>query len=652
MSRAPLAHWCIDDVPLGLLAVTDDGLVLQANARLGQMLDLDPAQLAGKRIDQVFTPAARLLYHSYLLPLLKLHGHVAEVSLPLMSQRGERIDTVLTASRQAPQGSDHTGCVRFAFLPWRERRRLQDQLLSAKRSAEQVPGLLFELREGPDGQQAFPYASESLRALFGVPPQEAMLDAERVWQTLHPEDLPMWREALRASAKDLQPLRCEYRVLLRGSVAWRETHASPQRLADGACLWHGYTADVTERKALLAQAMERDAAERASRAKSEFLARVSHELRTPLNGILGFSQLLLAPKGGLPDEAHRRQVQYIEAAGQALLQLVDEVLDISHIESGAAKLNLEQVDVVLAMKDAAALMAPVAQQRQVRFSLPADCGPLWARVDAHRLSQCLLNLLSNAVKYGPVGGVVRLAATSSAGRLTVSVTDQGPGLSQAQRDHLFEPFNRLGAERSQTEGSGLGLVITKGWIELMGGQLRFGNVPGGGACFSFDLACARPPSACAPGDAALSSERWHVAHGLDEPDDSLPACEVLYVEDNEINAVLMASVLQLRPRCRLHVAPDAASALAMAQTCVPDLLLLDMHLPDLNGQELLTRLRRMPGLAQVPAVAVSADAIGDNMACALSAGFVDYWTKPLALGKVLPALDALLDSLAPRTEAN
>lgn len=649
MTSGSLLQWRIDDVPIGLLAATDDGHVLEANARLGQMLGVDPAVLVGQRLDRVFMPAARLLYHSYLLPLLKLRGHVSEVALPLMSHTGERVDTLLTASRQVPDGPDAKGCVRFAFLPWRERRRLEDQLLSAKRAAEQVPGLLFELRQDATGGQTFPYASDALRSLYGVPPLEALVDAERVWQTLHPEDLPAWRQAVAESARTLQPLRGEYRVLLHGRIAWRETHASPQRLYDGACLWHGYTADVTERKTLIAQAMERDAAERASRAKSEFLARVSHELRTPLNGILGFSQLLTASALGLQDPGHRRQVQYIEAAGQSLLQLVDEILDIAHIESGRARMNLRPVDVLAALKEAMGMVSPMAQQRQVRWRLSAASAPIWAQADAHRLGQCLLNLISNAVKYGPTGGEVCLAVEVGADSVRVSVIDQGPGLSETQLAQLFEPFNRLGAERSQVEGSGLGLVIARGWIELMGGHLRVSNVPGGGACFSFDLRLDGP-RAPLKGDASRRAlARPAPVHTEDSA--AQPRFDLLYVEDNEINAVLMESVLQLRPQCRLHVAPDGATALKLAQELSLDLLLLDLHLPDMGGQELLTHLRRMPALASTPAVAVSADAIAEHVSQVLRAGFVGYWTKPLDLGVVLPALDALLLAMAPRTEA-
>jgi signal transduction histidine kinase/ActR/RegA family two-component response regulator len=647
MSGSSPGQWRIDDVPIGLLAVTEDGRVLEANARLGQMLGQDPATLVGQNLDRVFMPAARLLYHSYLLPLLKLHGHVSEVALPLRSHAGERVDTLFTASRHAPDEQQPLACVRFAFLPWRERRRLEDQLLSAKRAAEQVPGLLFELKQDASGKQTFPYASDSLRRLYGVPPQDALNDAELVWQTLHPEDLPAWRAALDESARAVSPLRCEYRVLLHGKITWRETHASPQRLPDGACLWHGYTADVTERKALMAQAMERDAAERASRAKSEFLARVSHELRTPLNGILGFSQLLTAPAAGVREPGHRRQVQYIESAGRALLQLVDEILDIAHIESGGVRMNLQAVDVAAALREAMNIVTPMARQRQVRLRLEAGGAQCWAQADAHRLAQCLLNLISNAVKYGPEGGEVRLSVAAHGARLVVSVTDQGPGLTPTQMVHLFEPFNRLGAERSQVEGSGLGLVITKGWIELMGGRLSVANVPGGGACFSFDLTLdSRVAHNLLPSPFAGRSSPVQ----LDDAS-SGPRVELLYVEDNEINAILMESILQLRPQCRLHLAQDAASALYLAQQIKPDLLLLDLHLPDMTGPELLVQLRCLPGLASVPAVAVSADAIAEHVNQVRQAGFVGYWTKPLDLRLVLSELDALLATIAFGAEA-
>lgn len=251
--------WCIDEVPVGLMLATERGRILQANRAMCDLLGQDLSALTSRTMDQVFTPAARLLYHSYLLPLLKLHGELAELSLSVQTAANERLDVLIKARYQVATG-DQEALIQFVFFPWRERRRLEEQLLSAKRAAEQVPGMLFELRRDGAGHWRMPYASDQLRQMHGVPPMSVVDDADPWWRSIHPDDRGAVLDALLASARALQPWRGEYRVLIHGQEGWRETHASPHAQPDGAVLWHGYTADVTERKQLQAQVAERAAA--------------------------------------------------------------------------------------------------------------------------------------------------------------------------------------------------------------------------------------------------------------------------------------------------------------------------------------------------------------------------------------------------------
>lgn len=632
--------WHIDDVPVGLMLVTDQGQILQANRVLCDMLGHEPDALLAQRIDQVFTPAARLLYHSYLLPLLKLHGELAELSMSVLTAAGQRLD-VLIKARCLPgePGSDGAGgCIQFVFFPWRERRRLEEQLLSAKRAAEQVPGLLFEMRRSAAGHWSLPYASDQLRQMHGLPPMSVVDDAAPWWRSLHPDDRADVAEALAESARLLSPWRGEYRVLLHEGEAWRETHASPHAQPDGSVLWHGYTADVTERKRLQAQVAEREAAERLHRARHEFLARVSHELRTPLNGILGFAQLLLAPEVGVPLPMHRDRVHRIEQAGRTLLKLVDEVLDITRMQAGGLRLSLSPVSVSELVDEAVQWLTPLAQSRGVSVVVQTPSPePVWCLADRHRLLQCLTNLLSNAIKYGAGAGQAEVHWRAEDGLLCLEVLDRGPGFTPEQLGLLFEPFNRLGAERTDIEGAGLGLAITRGLVEMMSGRLQATNRPGGGACFRLTMpltAPASPSDMAAPAGPGLRQPA--------EPDAAQARALVLYVEDNDVNALVMESVLELRPDCALVRVGTGQEALQWLQQHTPGLLLLDMHLPDTDGMALLQQIRALPGLAQVPAIGVSADALQETMDRATSQGFQGYWTKPLDLHEVLPDLDAWL----------
>jgi len=584
-----------------------------------------------------------LLYQTYVFPALKMSGRIDEVSISLAHAQGERLDVLMSATRR---DDGRGGVVRCVFMQLQERKRLEYQLLTAKRAADEAPGLLFQLRKPPLGSAVFTYVTDAVRVLFDVAPAAAMQSAEAVWAALHPDDVDAVRASLDASAQAMQPWRCDCRVSLPSGEGWREIHATPRREADGTILWNGYVADITERRHMEAQLREKESAERTSAAKSAFLARMSHELRTPLNGILGFARLMQAQDAGNLRADQRQRLGLIESAGNSLLLLINEVLEISRIESG--QVQVEMVDVALpeVVRTALQLAEPMAMQRQVQWLVESPSAT-WVRADAHRLQQVLLNLLSNAIKYGPEGGVVRVAVEPAAPEqgaqakaVRVIVQDQGPGLSPAQQAQLFQPFNRLGAERSRIEGTGLGLVITQGLIRQMGGQLQVRSEPGQGAVFTVSLQPGQPRAGAlaAPQGAPL---RLPQAEGRHVPR------RVLYVEDNPVNAILMQAVFEDCEGYVLDVVDSGRQALALVQHTRPDALLLDMHLPDTDGPTLLRALRSEPGLDGVPAIAVSADAMPDDIDRALAAGFADYWTKPLDIALVLPTLHALLASSGP-----
>ena len=436
-----------------------------------------------------------------------------------------------------------------------------------------------------------------------------------------------------------------------GSIVWHDWSATPRRLASGVTLWHGHAADVTQRRLMADALAERQAAEQASRAKSEFLARVSHELRTPLNAILGFAHLLLTQHADNLRDDQRHRLGVVHSSGQGLLGLINELLDITSIEIGQLSLRLQALPLAGVVARALQGVASQAQLAGVRLRGPATVTGL-VLADERRLQQVLLNLFGNAIKFSPRGSRVTLGVAVvarpagveglDADTVCLTVTDSGPGLSDEQQRHLFEPFNRLGAERSGIEGTGLGLVISRQLAVLMKGAIGLRSEPGLGCVFELRLpgVAAGPPPPPLPPPPPPLPEGSTAASGSRSPTRG----RVLYVEDNPVNVLLMEAIIGLRPGVQLQVAGSVAQGLAAALANPPDLLLLDMQLPDGDGVSLLQALRAPPHSSNVPAVVVSAAARASDLARAREVGFAAYWTKPVVVDDVLAGLDRLLSS--------
>jgi CheY-like chemotaxis protein len=361
---------------------------------------------------------------------------------------------------------------------------------------------------------------------------------------------------------------------------------------------------------------------------------MSHELRTPLNAILGFAQLLELEE--LTDE-QRENLHYILSAARHLLELINEVLDIASIEAGRLTLSLEPVAVADVVAETTSLIRPLADQHQVLLVAPPVSCQVHVLGDRQRLKQILLNLLSNAVKYNRQGGSVQLECGPGAeGRLRVAVVDTGPGIPPESMDQLFVPFERLGGEETGIEGAGLGLPLSRRLAEAMGGTLEVATTPGQGSRFWVELPAAEGPVQRAErqqeleGDAAADPEP--------EPSTTLT---VLYIEDNLSNLQLVERVLNRRPGVRLISAMRPQLGLDLAAEHDPDLILLDLHLPDMPGQEVLRRLRAQARTANVPVVILSADARPSLINELLVQGVRAFLTKPLDVRELLELLDSV-----------
>ena len=395
-------------------------------------------------------------------------------------------------------------------------------------------------------------------------------------------------------------------------------------------------ANVIKRKATeveLLRAME--VAERASRAKSEFLSRMSHELRTPLNAILGFAQLLESDPVEPLSASQNESVEQILQAGWHLLELINEVLDLSRIEAGKLQLSLESVDVADLAMECRNLLGPMAAQRGIAIVDRRDGTPL-PRVyaDRVRLKQVLLNLLSNAIKYNREQGAITLSYGEQPDhRLRLSVSDTGEGIPPERLDSLFESFNRLGAEDTEVEGTGIGLVITKRLVELMGGSIGVESQPGKGSTFWIDLV------ACSATSAPAAESRKEPEPGQEAPRSLLT---LLYIVDNPVDLKLVEQLIAQIGGLRLLTAPDEMAGLEAAARRGVDVVLLDADRPGQDVHETLARIRQREETREVPVLALSANASSVEVERGRAAGFRDYLAKPLDVKRFRESLEAVL----------
>ena len=384
--------------------------------------------------------------------------------------------------------------------------------------------------------------------------------------------------------------------------------------------------------ALRAAENARELAEARNLAKSDFLSRMSHELRTPLNAILGFAQLLELDRRQPLTPTQQPWVSQIQQAGWHLLEMINDVLDLSRIESGNLRLQPEPLDLAALIDSAVPMVRSDAAERGISISTES-AGPLGTVLgDATRVRQIVLNLLSNAVKYNIDGGSVQVTCRMRGDKeAEIAVTDTGIGMSAAQHAELFKPFNRLGQEHSARQGTGIGLVISRSLAELMGGSLHAEPAPGRGTTFTLSLPVGTPAGPLAPVIDGRAPEPAHYAERV-----------VHYIEDNETNVEVMRGILAQRPQVRTAVSITGTQGLAAVRSSVPDMILLDMHLPDMTGLDLLRRLKADPATAAIPVIAVSADALPQNIEAALTAGALRYLTKPVSVAELLAVLDAQL----------
>jgi PAS domain S-box-containing protein len=398
--------------------------------------------------------------------------------------------------------------------------------------------------------------------------------------------------------------------------------------------------DVTERK-LMDRELEnaKSVAEKANLAKSDFLSSMSHELRTPLNAILGFAQLLETGSPP-PTDGQSIKLHQISKAGWYLLELINQILDLAVIESGKLSLSLESVSLSNVILECQAMIEPQARKRDIHINfLPFDTS-WFANADRTRVKQVLLNLLSNAIKYNREHGTVEVACTmNTPERIRISIKDSGDGLSSEKLAKLFQPFNRLGQEIGTEEGTGIGLVVTRKLVELMGGEIGVTSTVGLGSEFWIELARKVTPQLTPENihHAELVAQDKHITHS------NSSQYTLLYMEDNPANLMLVEQIIEGHPHITMLSACDANLGIALALAHIPDVILMDINLPGMNGFEALKLLREFPKTKHIPVIAISANAMPRDVEKGMEAGFLHYLTKPIKISKFNYALDDALN---------
>jgi signal transduction histidine kinase/ActR/RegA family two-component response regulator len=479
--------------------------------------------------------------------------------------------------------------------------------------------------------------------LRGLAPCSTAPSLEQMLALLVPEDRDRIRGELQRAHQEDRPSEYEFRVAWPdGSVRWLTSRSVLMRDESGRSVRRiGVNWDVTDARLAEAERAQKALALSESQAKSGLLARISHELRTPLNAILGFNQLLLSEDKRTTPQSRRRHLEHIRLAADHLLNLVNDVLELSRSDADASPVPLRPVALGPVLADILPLVEPLAAEKDV--SIEVSGLDLTLLAEPTRLKQVLLNLLTNAIKYNRPGGFVQVRGASEGRHAVLTVHDNGIGMHAWERAVVFEPFKRLLSRREGVDGPdgvGIGLAIVKNLVERMGGQVDVRSEPEAGSTFEVRLGAA--PSASP--EALPSGERQR----------SLPRFtrwakdrlwRVLYVEDNPVNVLIVSELLARRGDCQFDSAPDGRTGLALVRQQQPDLVLLDIHLPDIDGRQVLAQLRADRSTAHIPCIALSANAMPNDIRAALNAGFADYWTKPLDFQVFGQALDTMFGAV-------
>jgi PAS domain S-box-containing protein len=612
--------------PDAIVAIDSTGRIVSASDRVEELFDWRPEELIGQKVEVLVPDALSAVHIGHRARYIAdPHPRQMGAELQLLGRRRDGTTFPVEISLSAHTELDGRIVVLAAVRDVTETRRRDRELREREALFDQF-GRHTEVGQQIREDTELLYVNRAMFRIMGLDPDLPFPTLASLREMIHPDDVAAATTHMAARDRG-ETVTAEIRIIRpSGEVRWLESTQNPivgrgfesTRIAVSVV-------DITDRKnaeaALQSAQLE---AERANAAKTEFLSRMSHELRTPLNAILGFGQLL---ETDALNEENRDSARHIVTAGEHLLELIDEVLDISRMERGAMRLSLEPVLLREVTDEAVQMLRPLADSRSIRVLAEESGFDVYLRADRQRLRQVVVNLISNAVKYNHDGGTVRITSERRQhGRFRLTVTDSGIGIAEEDIGRLFQPFERLSAGASSIEGTGLGLAVTKQLVTIMHGEIGVTTRLGEGSSFWIELENSEAPSA---------ERRKHPRPKAREPLLLMAGRRrVLYIEDNLSNVHLMERLVGRLENVELIVAMQGQIGLEMAIEHLPDLILLDLHLPDMSGEDVLRGIRANERTAETPVVITTADATLDRPRQLIAIGATDFLTKPFDLSRL------------------
>lgn len=651
-----------DLAPVGYLAVNEAGLILQSNLKAASLLGLARSELVNRPISRFIAKDSQDAYYQLRRQLFET-GKTEQCDLQMVTSLGAKVWVQLTTAAEPAAGDGQR--LRIVINDISERKQAEESLYDSEEryrtlfnSMDEGFAIIEVIFNGAGNPVDFKYLDVNpsfekqcgMQDVLGKNIIEILPDVESFWLENY------GRVALTGDAKrftgevknlgrwfDVFAFRIGSPLAHRVAAIFNDVTAVRRAEADRLFL----DRSLEQKNAELERATQ--VAEKANQAKSDFLSKMSHELRTPLTAILGFAQLMEAGSPA-PTMSQKRSLEQILKAGWYLLELINEVLDLAVIESGKLALSIQAVSVASLLMECEAMVEPQAKQRGVSVRFEKSRTAYFVLADRIRLKQAIINLLSNAIKYNRAGGAVTLKFNGDdPKRLRICVEDTGEGLRPDQISQLFQPFHRLGHRGyAEQPGTGIGLVMTKHLLELMGGELGVSSEAGKGSIFWIDLDQVSEQQFHREVEArAKAAEDLDAGSRIDIGVEGVSVSTHLYtlllVGGDPSTLMLMKGILASRPEIRLHSTPNGASVSEKARAVRPDVILIDSELPDISASDAMGILGNDPGLAQIPVLALSANAMAQDIENALAAGYFRYVTKPFQINEFMGTLDLALE---------
>ncbi|HET7688881.1 MAG TPA: PAS domain S-box protein [Nocardioidaceae bacterium] len=622
----------LDAAPDAMIFVDRTGRIVLVNAQAGTLFGYDRQELVGAEMEVLLPDGLRQRHRGHRADFVRQPEPRPMGSGLLLRARRRDGSTFPVEISLATHELDGESLVIAAVRDVSAQRAIEAEVRESETRLRQLAehvDTVFTLRQIEPHR--YLYVSPAFVGLTGHDSAELVEDAALLAALVHPDDRDrVVADYIERSNAGLLA-DCEFRIIRKDEeIRWvravstpvASDHGDPERLVTAM-------EDITDR-VLAAQFLQdaESSARGANAAKNDFLSRMSHELRTPLNAVLGFGQIL---ELRLQGTEHAQAVAHVLRAGRHLLALINEILDTSRIEAGELSVSAEPVPVLAVVDEASLLMKPLAETAEVTLSVAGGPAGLYVLADRQRLRQIMLNLISNALKYNHPGGSVRLSWAADLDEVSIAVSDTGRGIAPELHSRLFTAFDRLGAEGSGIEGVGVGLAVTRALTELMNGRIEVQSEVGLGSDFTVILPIAKGMVSPSPGSTLHPPPHRQPETGR--------SSVMLYIEDNEPNVRVMESVLGLRPQWRLIHAALGSLGLELARAHLPDLVMLDLHLPDAFGADILAALKSDPATAAIPVVVLSADASPHRIRKLLEDGALRYLTKPLEIDGVIELVD-------------